>query len=132
MTSYAPLRPVAELWNEMASLPTLEDAERAILDVLADKGTRPGESITGIVLTNLMAGNPPSFRADDLNAALNSMAAKGWIVQKLASFYTLTDESRKIIEYEDQDEIDARRRCGFCWCSGVVLCLGRASASHAC
>ncbi|WP_143451422.1 hypothetical protein [Janthinobacterium sp. 13] len=60
----------------MASLPTLEDAERAILDVFAEKGTRPGESIKGIVLTDLMVGNPAPFRADDLNAALASMAEK--------------------------------------------------------
>lgn len=76
----------------MASLPTLQDAERAILDVYADKGTRPGESIKGIVLTDLMVGNPAPFRADDLNNALASMVAKGWIVEKMADFYTLTDD----------------------------------------
>lgn len=76
----------------MASLPTLEDAERAILDVFAEKGTRPGESIKGIVLTDLMVGNPAPFRADDLNAALTSMAEKGWIFQKLAGWYTLTED----------------------------------------
>lgn len=76
----------------MASLPTLQEAERALLDGFAENGTSPGESIKGIVLTNLMAGNPAPFRADDLNAALASMATKGWIVEKLAGFYTLTDD----------------------------------------
>lgn len=76
---------------DMASLPSLEEAERAILDVFADKGTRPGESIKSIVLTDLLVGDPPPFRADNLNAALQSMAQKGWITEKLQGFYTLTD-----------------------------------------
>ena len=75
----------------MASLPTLEDSERAILDIFAEKGTRPGESIKSLDLTDLLVGDPTPFRADDLNAALQSMVAKGWITVKFGDFYTLTD-----------------------------------------
>lgn len=74
----------------MATLPSLEDAERAILDVFAEKGTRPGESVKSLVLTDLLVGNPPPFRASDLNAAIQSMKVKGWIEEKLAGFYSLS------------------------------------------
>ncbi len=73
----------------MAILPTLEDAERAILDVFLKFGTRPGESIKSISLTSLMAGESP-FRSDDLNAALQSMMDKGWIDVPSEGFYSLT------------------------------------------
>lgn len=61
----------------MASIPTLEDAERAILDIFSDKGTRPGESIRSLVVSDLLAGNPPPFRYAELVAAVESMVAKG-------------------------------------------------------
>lgn len=75
----------------MASLPTLEEAERAILEVFARFNTRPDESIKFIALTDLMTGVNP-FRSDDLNAALQSMAAKKWVEERTPGFLTLTTE----------------------------------------
>lgn len=63
----------------MATLPSLQEAERAILDIFKQRGTRPGEIIKSIVLTDLMTGNPAQFRSDDLNAAIKSMHEKKWI-----------------------------------------------------
>ena len=74
----------------MAKLPTLQETERAILDVFKQFGTRPNESIRTISLTSLLSGSNP-FRADDLNAAVQSMADKGWIGSNRAGFYTLTE-----------------------------------------
>jgi DNA-binding transcriptional regulator PaaX len=74
----------------MATLPTAEEAERAILNVFKRFGTRPGESIKSIALMDLMAGSNP-FRVDDLNAALQAMAGKGWIEERRTGFYTLTE-----------------------------------------
>ena len=74
----------------MASIPTKEQAERAILNVFKRFGTRPGESIKMIALTDLMAGASP-FRSDDVNAALQAMADKNWIEVRLNGFYTLTE-----------------------------------------
>lgn len=74
----------------MATQPSLDEAERAILAVFQRFGTRPGESIKMIALTDLTVG-PDSFRADELNVALQSMADKGWIGAGRTGFYTLTD-----------------------------------------
>jgi hypothetical protein len=73
----------------MATLPTLEDAERAILDVFKRMGTRPGEGIMQQALYPLMEG-VGRLEADDLNKALQSMETKGWIESKRAGFITLT------------------------------------------
>lgn len=73
----------------MAKLPTLQEAERATLDVFKRFGTRPGEGIKMIALTDLMAGDSP-FRAEDLNAALQSLADKKWIEVPRDGFYSLT------------------------------------------
>jgi hypothetical protein len=76
----------------MASLPSLEEAERAILDIFEDQGTRPGESIRSLVVSNrLLAGDERRFRHEDLVAALESMQAKGWITVKSDMFYMLTE-----------------------------------------
>lgn len=75
----------------MASLPTIEEAERAILDIFSQKGTRPGESIKLLVLTELMAGNPPPFRKPELDAALTSMEAKKWVEFRTSGFLALTE-----------------------------------------
>ena len=74
----------------MANAPTLQDAERAILSVFQRFGTRPGESIKMVALNGLMTG-ANSFRADELNSALQSMADKEWIGANRPGFYTLTD-----------------------------------------
>jgi hypothetical protein len=74
----------------MATLPTTEQAERAILNVFKRFGTRPGESIKMVALMDLMAGSNP-FRADDLNAALQAMTNKEWIEVRREGFYTLTE-----------------------------------------
>jgi len=63
----------------MATLPTLQESERAILDIFKESGTRAGESIKNIVLTDLMTGNPARFRSDELNVAIKSMHDKKWI-----------------------------------------------------
>lgn len=78
--------------TKMATLPTLQEAERAILDVFKQRGTRSGESIKSIVLTDLMSGNPAPFRVDDLNAAIKSMHGKNWIdASSRDGFITLLD-----------------------------------------
>lgn len=75
----------------MASIPALEDAERAILDIFADKGTRPGKSIRSLLVSDLLAGNPPPFRHAELVAAVEPLAAKGWITVESGTFYKLTE-----------------------------------------
>lgn len=62
----------------MAALPTLEESERAILDVFKEHGTRPDGHIKSIALSSLMSGDG-GFKADDLNPALESMHGKKWI-----------------------------------------------------
>ena len=76
--------------NDMATLPSLEEAARAILDVFGRHGTRPGEGIMQQSLMPLMEGRNP-FRADDLNKALQSMETKGWVEIKREGFITLTE-----------------------------------------
>ncbi|NDU80322.1 MAG: hypothetical protein G3I11_03085 [Ferrovum sp.] len=63
----------------MATLPTLQESERAILDVFKQRGTKPEEGIKRIMLIDLTTGNPPYFRSDDLNAAIISKHDKNWI-----------------------------------------------------
>ena len=77
----------------MAALPTLEQAECAILDVFKEHGTRPGESIRSIALTDLTTGKGEhQFRTDDINAAISSMHDKDWIDAAVQNgFYVLLD-----------------------------------------
>lgn len=76
----------------MASKPSLEEAERAILDIFEEKGTRPGESIRNLVVTDyLLTGDDRKFRHEDVVEALNSMASKGWITVRDGMWYVLTD-----------------------------------------
>ncbi len=79
---------------DMANVPTQQDAELAILDVFQHFGTRPGESIKMIAINDLMVGEN-SFRADELNAAVRSMADKEWISANRPGFFTLTDKGFK-------------------------------------
>ena len=80
-------------FDKIAVLPTLEQAERAILDVFKEHGTRPGESIRSIALTDLTTGKGEhQFRTDDINAAISSMHDKDWIDAAVQNgFYVLLD-----------------------------------------
>lgn len=74
----------------MATMPTIEDAERAILGVFDRMGSGPGESVKMVALMGLQSGRI-RFTAAETNAALQSMADKGWIGSNRPGFYTLTE-----------------------------------------
>lgn len=88
----------------MATTPTLQDAERAILGVFQRFGTRPGESIKVISLNNLMVGEN-SFRAEELNAAVQAMADKEWIGSSRSGFVTLTDAGFKQLNPRQEQRV---------------------------
>lgn len=61
----------------MATPPTLQDAERHLLNIFEKFGTRPGDNLRAVsIMTNT---DYRRFTADELNAALASMYEKGWI-----------------------------------------------------
>lgn len=75
----------------MATLPTLEEAERFVLDLFESFGTRPGESIKTINLSIKLAGT--QFRAADIQHAVDSMIEKKWVEWRLGGqFLALTEE----------------------------------------
>lgn len=61
----------------MATVPTLEESERHLLNVFAKFGIRPGEVLAQVSIISSVNHN--RFRSSDLNEALESMFAKGWI-----------------------------------------------------
>jgi len=81
--------------NEAASLPTLEICEQAILDTFAKRGIRPGKGIQSLDLLELTIGNPPPFRATELNAALDSLQKKGCIDTVTRPGTTILLEARR-------------------------------------
>jgi DNA-binding PadR family transcriptional regulator len=73
--------------------------------VFQRQGTRAGESIKMIALNDLMVGEK-SFRADELNAALQSMADKGWIdAGRNPGFYTLTELGFKQLNPQRKQQV---------------------------
>jgi hypothetical protein len=62
----------------MTTRPTLEETERAILNIFKEHGTRANECIKSIVLSPLISGEG-RFIADEINDALSSMHNKEWI-----------------------------------------------------
>jgi hypothetical protein len=74
----------------MARRPTLQEAERAVLDVFRRLETQPGESIVTIGLGSRMYF-APTLREEEIDAALKSLADKKWIELRRAGRCTLTD-----------------------------------------
>lgn len=73
----------------MATLPTIAQTERAVLDAISSYNIRPNEIVPlmGIHAKLQEAG----FRADDINAALQSMVDKNWITPA-SIFIKTTDD----------------------------------------
>lgn len=68
---------------------TIQAAERAILDTFARMNKGAGEHLQMVALMQLSTSDAP-FTSDDLNAALQGMADKGWIEPGRPNTYVLT------------------------------------------
>ena len=72
----------------MATLPTLDETIRAILDAAKSYDPRPGE-IVPLMGVQMKLGT--GYRADDLNAAFSEMERREWI-EFSGKFFKLTDQ----------------------------------------
>jgi len=79
----------------MAELPTLEEIERAILDIFSTLNVRADENLMPQILHAHWV-KKPEFRSDDLISGLNSLVQKEHLVENETS-YTLTEKGFKAI-----------------------------------
>lgn len=73
----------------MATLPTMEEIERAILDIFEELNVRAGR---GLLLQALSAQWPKSFTQEELLRGLASLVAKRYIEQSQRHHYILTEQ----------------------------------------
>lgn len=74
----------------MTQRPTLQEAERAVLNVFRQANTQPGESLVTIGLVGRMFFTP-ILHEEEIDAALKSLADKKWIELRRAGVCTLTE-----------------------------------------
>lgn len=77
--------------NAMSALPTLEEAERFILDMFRKLNSQPGESFRTLNLMTAIKGT--YLRGDDMTQAVESMSEKGWVeLRQGGLFLALTEK----------------------------------------